>query len=161
MSAGEPIDEGGGRWPEVAGRLAARTHVLPIRVYFEDTDMSGLVYHASYLRFLERGRTDFLRLLGIGHSALLAGEHGEPLFFAVRSLSIEFVRPAAIDDLLEVVTTPGAVQGARCLLSQEVRRGAVTLVQANVTVALVNAAGRPRRIPLALRDRLQSFVGPG
>lgn len=146
-------------WPDLAGRLVGRTHVLPVRVYYEDTDMSGVVYHAGYLRFLERGRTDFLRLLGIGHSALSAGDDGEPLFFAVRSMSLEFLRAAMIDDLVEVVTVPGAIQGARCQLSQEVRKGEVVLVHADVTVALINDKARPRRIPPPLRDKLLAFAG--
>lgn len=159
MPASKPPPTETTAWPDIAGKLVGRTHVMPVRIYYEDTDMSGVVYHASYIRFLERGRTDFLRLLDIGHSALSAGEHNEPLFFAVRSMSVEFARPAVIDDLLEVVTTPGLIKGARCLLSQEIRRGEIALLHAEITVALVNADGRPRRIPPALRERLAAFTG--
>src|SRR5450432_3642750 len=97
-------------WPDLAGRLAedaggGRHHVLPIRVYFEDTDFSGLVYHATYLRWCERGRSDFLRLLGGDHRRLIDGSGGtEPAAFVVRRLALEFLKPARIDDVLEVET---------------------------------------------------------
>src|SRR5882757_11152955 len=123
-----PADQGTGDWPLISGRLEAGSHSLGVRVYYEDTDMSGLVYHASYLRFMERGRTDLLRLLGIGHTALGSGEHHEPLFFAVRRMTIEFLKPAAIDDLLRVETRPQAIEGARGVLLQKVLRGDILLV---------------------------------
>jgi acyl-CoA thioester hydrolase len=141
-------------WPDLAGRLEGGGHVLPVRVYFEDTDFSGVVYHGSFVRFMERGRTDFLRLLGIGHDALDKGAHGEPLAFAVRRLVIDFLKPARIDDLLEIVTEPGEMTGARGMLRQSVRRGDETLVTAEVTVALINASGQPRRWPEAIREML-------
>ena len=136
-----------------SGRHTPDGHVLPVRIYFEDTDFSGVVYHASYIRFLERGRTEYVRLLGVHHSALDAGETGEPLAFAVHRLEVEFRRPARIDDVVEVVTRPKEIRGARIILSQTVRRGAELLVDATVTVVLVNRAGRPCRIPDALAER--------
>ena len=146
-------------WPDLAGRLEGSRHILPVRIYFEDTDFSGVVYHGSYVRFMERGRTDYLRLLGVGHHALDKGEHGEPLVFAVRRMMIEFLRPARIDDVIEIETRIGELAGARIVLVQTVRRGAELLVTAEVTVALINAAGQPRRIPEAVRERLSSRVG--
>jgi acyl-CoA thioester hydrolase len=143
-----------GDWPDLAGRLIAGGHLLPVRVYFEDTDFSGVVYHGSYIRFLERGRTDFLRLLGIGHDALDRGDHGRPLAFAVRRMTIDFHKPARIDDLLEVETLVGSLAGARIHLSQSVRRAGDLLVAADVTVALIDAAGKPRRFPAAVAGRL-------
>ncbi|ESR26178.1 tol-pal system-associated acyl-CoA thioesterase [Lutibaculum baratangense] len=140
------------RWPDLAGRLVDGRHVLPVRVYFEDTDFSGVVYHASYVRFMERGRSDFMRLAGADHAELFAGE--ESIAFAVRRMSIEFERPARIDDVLEVVTGVREMRGASMLLAQEVRRGDQLLVSAEVQVALVTATGRARRIPLALRQVL-------
>jgi acyl-CoA thioester hydrolase len=144
-------------WPDLAGRLTATGHVLPVRVYFEDTDFSGVVYHANYLKFLERGRTDFLRLLGIGHAALEAGGEGdavEGLVFAVRHMTLDFLKPARIDELLEVDTELSRTTGARIVLRQAVRRGDAVLVAAEVTVALINRAGRARRLPEAMRGRL-------
>jgi acyl-CoA thioester hydrolase len=136
-----------------SGRHTADGHILPIRIYFEDTDFTGVVYHASYVRFMERGRTEYVRLLGVHHSALDAGETGESMAFAVHRLEIEFKRPARIDDVVEVVTRPREVRGARIILSQSIRRGATVLVEAVVTVVLVNREGRPCRIPETLAER--------
>ena len=146
-------ESGAGEAMPSSGRHTADGHVLPVRIYFEDTDFSGVVYHASYLRYMERGRTEYVRLLGVHHSALDAGETGEPLAFAVHRLEVEFRRPARIDDVVEVVTRPKEIRGARIILSQTVRRGAELLVDATVTVVLVNRAGRPCRIPDALAER--------
>jgi acyl-CoA thioester hydrolase len=149
----------GDRWPDIAGRLTDAGHVLPVRIYFEDTDFSGTVYHASYLRFMERGRSDYLRSLGVGHSALAAGSEGEKLSFTVRRMSIEFLKPARIDDLVEVETRPRAVEGARMILSQRINRAAETLVSAEVTVAVVNDEGRARRIPKSIRALIEEKAG--
>ena len=154
MANGSPAKSMEASWPDLAGRLVNGEHVLPVRIYFEDTDFSGVVYHGSYVRFLERGRTDFLRLLGVGHDALDKGEHGEPLAFAVARMVIDFRRPARIDDLVEVVTKPGELTGARVVLLQSIRRGAETLVTAEVTVAMINAAGQPRRWPETIRNKI-------
>jgi acyl-CoA thioester hydrolase len=141
-------------WPDLAGRLVEGGHVLPVRVYFEDTDFSGVVYHGAYIRFMERARSDFLRLLGVGHLALDAGEHGERLAFAVRRIEVDFLKPARIDDVLEVETRAGDVGGARIVLTQTVRRGAEVLVAAGVTVVMINGAGQARRMPAAVRQVL-------
>lgn len=151
---------GASAWPDIAGRLVAGGHVMPVRIYFEDTDFSGVVYHASYLRFMERGRSDFVRLLGIGHTALYDGEHGEPLAFAVRRIHVDYLKPARIDDLVEVETTVRTIAGARLVLWQVVKRGAETLVEAEVTVVLVNPEGRARRLPPGVRQRLTEAAGP-
>ncbi|WP_029076648.1 tol-pal system-associated acyl-CoA thioesterase [Kaistia adipata] len=139
--------------PHLAGRHTPEGHVLPVRIYFEDTDFSGVVYHGSYVRFLERGRSDYVRLLGVHHSALDAGETGEPIAFAVHRMEIDFKRPARIDDVVEVVTRPKEVRGARILLNQTIRRGSEVLIEAVVTVVLVNRAGRAQRIPESLAAR--------
>jgi acyl-CoA thioester hydrolase len=145
-----------GAWPDVAGRLIPGGHILPVRIYFEDTDFSGVVYHGSYIRFMERGRSDFVRLIGIGHADLDAGAHGEQLAFAVRRINIEFRKPARIDDLLEVETLVKEVRGASILLLQTIRRDAETLTEAEVTVAFINREGRARRIPQSVRDRFMA-----
>ena len=127
----------------LAGRLTADGHELLQRVYFEDTDFSGRVYHARYLHFMERGRSDYLRLLGIHHREL--AEKG--LSFAVSRLDIEFLRPASIDDVLIVRTATKETSGARVVLTQEILRGEERLVTATVTVALVGPQGRALRLP--------------
>jgi acyl-CoA thioester hydrolase len=143
-------------WPDLAGRLIPGGHVLPVRIYFEDTDFSGVVYHGSYIRFMERGRSDFVRLLGVAHTALDAGDHGEPLVFAVHRIDIGFFKPARIDDLVEVTTLVKAVTGARLILNQTVTRDGERLTDAEVTIVLVNREGRARRIPDSLRETLHS-----
>src|SRR6476660_9387617 len=114
-------------WPDLAGRLVeeagGRRHVLPVRVYFEDTDFSGLVYHATYLRWCERGRSDFLRLIGNDHQALFTGGAGrESAAFVVRRMSLEFLRPARIDEVLEVTTRAKESTAATLTLDQRVGR---------------------------------------
>jgi acyl-CoA thioester hydrolase len=141
-------------WPDISGRLTDFGHVLPVRVYFEDTDFSGSVYHAGYLRFMERGRSDFLRVHGVGHRALASGEEGEPISFAVRRMTIDFLRAATIDDLLEVETRVARIDGARLTLVQRVLRGEEVLAEAEVTIAVVNASGKARRIPKSIAVRL-------
>jgi acyl-CoA thioester hydrolase len=143
--------EQGDAWPHLSGRLEDRAHILPVRVYYEDTDFSGLVYHASYLRFLERGRTDFLRLAGVDQSTLHA--EGEGLIFAVRRMTLDFLRPARMDDVLVVETHTREVRGATILIGQRILRAEEALLTAEVTVACLGG-GRPRRIPDGLRAAL-------
>jgi acyl-CoA thioester hydrolase len=145
-------------WPDLAGRIGGDSHVLPVRVYFEDTDFAGLVYHANYLKFCERGRTDFIRLLGIHHQALANPEEGEPAVFVVRRVEIDYLKPARLDDVLEVFTWCGEIGGASLTLSQEVRRGETVIVKAKVVVVLISGAGKPQRIGTMIREALQRFV---
>ena len=139
----------------LAGRIRDGRHVLPVRVYYEDTDFSGVVYHASYLRFMERGRTDYLRLLGIDHRGLFeTSAHEAPGFaFVVRSMQIEFLKPARMDDVLDIVTAPADVKGASVVLHQRVVRNGETLVDAQVRVAMVSD-GKAQRIPEPLRTAM-------
>lgn len=141
-------------WPDLAGRLEEGGHVLPVRVYYEDTDFTGIVYHGAYVRFFERARSDFLRLLGIHHKELADGNHGAALAFAVRSMTLDFQRPARIDDILEVHTSLSEYKGARVKLDQLIYRGGELLVSAAVTVAVITAEGRPTRLPQPLAERL-------
>ncbi|MHA1179161.1 MAG: YbgC/FadM family acyl-CoA thioesterase [Alphaproteobacteria bacterium] len=145
------------RWPDLAGRLvedpAGRHHVLPVRVYFEDTDFSGLVYHGSYVRWCERGRSDFLRLLGGDHRRLIDGSgSNEPAAFVVRRMSFDFRKPASIDEVLEVITKVKEVGAASLTLAQTVTREGKPLVEAEVTVVLVSVSGKPLRISATLRE---------
>ena len=148
-------------WPDLAGRIAVdaagRRHILPIRVYFEDTDFSGIVYHASYIRWCERGRSDFLRLIGNDHRALIDGSAGrEPSAFVVRRMAIEFIRPARIDEVLEVITRVKETTAATLLLDQRIVRDGVELFTAEVTVVLVSRSGKPLRLSGVLRGALQN-----
>jgi acyl-CoA thioester hydrolase len=144
-------------WPDLSGRLiedeGGRRHVLPLRVYFEDTDFSGLVYHASYLRWCERGRSDFLRLLGNDHRRLIGGEEGrEPAAFVVRRMRLEFLKPARIDDVLEVETRVKEVGTASLVLDQRITRSGELLFEAEVMVVLVSVSGKPMRLSQAIRN---------
>ena len=148
-------------WPDLAGRIAVdaagRRHILPIRVYFEDTDFSGLVYHASYIRWCERGRSDFLRLIGNDHRALIDGSaEREPSAFVVRRMAIEFIRPARIDEVLEVITRVKETTAATLVLDQRIVRDGVELFTAEVTVVLVSRSGKPLRLSGVLRGALQN-----
>jgi len=141
----------------IDGEIKGGRHSMPVRVYYEDTDFSGVAYHASYLRFMERGRTNYLRLLGAGHRALFEETEKEaPGFaFVVRSMGIEFLKPARMDDVLEIVTWPEEVKGASITLHQEVRRGNDVLIEAHVKVAFVSG-GKARPIPKPLRVAMKA-----
>jgi acyl-CoA thioester hydrolase len=136
--------------PEDASR---RTHSHPVRVYYEDTDAGGMVYHANYLRFAERGRTEFLRSLGFSHTESRA-ESG--VVFVVRRCTVDFILPARLDDALTVSTSVAAARGALLSLRQEIRRGDDLLVGLDVDVACIGREGRAQRLPPALRAMLLS-----
>ena len=144
------------------GEIRDGRHVFVVRVYYEDTDFSGIVYHANYLRYMERGRTNYLRLLGNDHRALFQETESEaPGFaFVVRSMTIEFLKPARMDDVLEVLTEPEEVRGASIALRQSILRGAELLVEARVRVAFVSG-GRARPIPKPLRLAMKADQEPG
>ena len=130
--------------------MTSHKHHFPIRVYYEDTDFSGLVYHANYLRFIERARTEMLREKDLHQGEIHAGEK---MFFVVARMSLEFLRPARMDDLLTVETRPTKITAATLELDQTVRRGDETLFTASVLIAaLVN--GRPRRLPRDIQEKL-------
>jgi acyl-CoA thioester hydrolase len=134
------------------GVLRDGRHHMTVRVYYEDTDFSGIVYHANYLRFMERGRTNHLRLLGANHRELFEqAERETPGFaFVVRSMRIEFLKPARMDNVLDIVTAPQEVKGASISLHQQILRANELLVDAQVRVACISG-GRARPIPMALR----------
>jgi acyl-CoA thioester hydrolase len=134
------------------GEIRDGRHHMQIRVFYEDTDFSGIVYHANYLRFMERGRTNHLRLMGAEQRALFTEVETEtPGFaFVVRSMKLDFLKPARMDDVLDVVTWPVAVKGASITLAQQVRRGSEVLVTAEVRVAFISE-GRAQPIPKSLR----------
>nr|WP_233383871.1 tol-pal system-associated acyl-CoA thioesterase [Methylobacterium sp. C25] len=135
----------------IGGTLSDGVHRLPIRVYYEDTDFSGFVYHASYLRFMERGRTELLRALAGDQSDLHRDARG--LVFVVRKMTLDFLKPARMDDLLDVRTWSSELKGASMHLTQEVRRGDEVVMKADVVVACVRE-GRAIRLPDSLRRSL-------
>jgi acyl-CoA thioester hydrolase len=135
-----------------AGWIEDGRHVLPLRVYYEDTDFSGVVYHANYLRFFERGRTEFIRALGIDQRAL---HEAEKVAFVVRSMQVDFLLPALMDDLVRVETNAVEMRGPALRLSQSLRRDATVLTTAEVLVVCIRA-GRPCRLPEALRAAIEA-----
>jgi acyl-CoA thioester hydrolase len=155
--AGRPADVGRVKWPHHWGGMRDGCHILPVRVYYEDTDFTGVVYHANYLRFMERARTEYLRLISVRHPALFAAAAAETanFGFVVRTMKIDFFKPAHMDDLLEVVTEPNEVKGASVRVRQLVVRGADTLVAADIRVAFI-AGGRATPIPRPLRMALEA-----
>ncbi len=145
-------------WPDLAGRIEGETHILPVRVYFEDTDCAGVVYHANFLKFCERGRSDFIRLLGIDAKGLASPEQGEPAVFVVRRVEIDYLKPGRMDDVLEIVTSCVEISTASLVLQQDVRRDGSLLARARVSVVLVSSAGKPQRLGALVRNALQRFV---
>lgn len=130
---------------------------IAVRVYYEDTDFSGVVYHARHLQFFERGRTEALRSCGISHSDLL--KRAEPLAFAVRRMTVEWLAPARIDDLLAVATVFVEVKGARMTIRQSIRRGETPIATAEVEAACMSLQGRPRRLPPEIIARFGLTAG--
>jgi acyl-CoA thioester hydrolase len=141
-----------------AGWFDGRVHHRLVRVYYEDTDLSGLVYHANYLRYFERGRSDFLRLAGISHTGLLTRD--PPLAFAVTGIDIRYRKAARIDDSLDVATSYDAISGARLMISQSIRRGDDLVTTAAVEAVCIDLAGRPRRPFPELAAALQPWLAP-
>jgi acyl-CoA thioester hydrolase len=144
------------------GEIRDGRHVLIVRVYYEDTDFTGIVYHANYLRYMERGRTNYLRLLGADHRALFEETEQEaPGFaFVVRAMNIDFLKPARMDDVLEVHTEPQEVRGASISVRQRIVRGEDVLIDALVRVAFVSG-GRARPIPKPLRVAMKADLDAG
>lgn len=147
--------------PPASGRFAGPDHLFPVRVYYEDTDAGGIVYHANYLKFAERARTEMMRLLGAEHSTIRA-ETG--VMWAVRSLAMDFRRPARLDDALVVATTVTRIGGATLELVQTVRMADVPetaakppeLVRIDLRLACIDRDGRPARLPAKVREALHA-----
>ena len=124
------------------------THHLPIRVYYEDTDMAGIVYYANYLRYIERARSDWVREMGIDQLAMKA----EGVVFAVRRVEADYIQPAVFDDMLDVETWATSITPARMVMQQEVKRGDTVLFRAVVTIVCIATSGKPCRLPAKLRS---------
>ena len=123
-------------------------HFFPIRVYYEDTDMAGIVYYANYLKYIERARSDWVREMGIDQNAM---REEEGVVFAVRRVEADYHQPARFDDVLEVRTTVASVTGARLVMDQDMYRGEDLLFSAQVTIVCINEAGQPARLPANIR----------
>ena len=145
------------REPGGWGRFEGSVHVLPIRIYYEDTDLSGVVYHANYLRFMERGRSEFFRCAGIARLAMLGED--EATVWTLRRASLEFHRPARVDDLIEVHTRATSLTGARMTADQKIYRADELLARGCVEACVITLAGKPKRIPDDIRAKLLPLVG--
>ena len=139
-----------------AGWLEGREHVLPVRIYYEDTDFTGVVYHANYLRYFERGRSDFFRLIAVSHTELARQDAA----FTITRMEIDYLRAARVDDALQVRTTYDAVKGPRLFVSQRIVRGADVIAQAKVQAACIDMSGRARRPPPGLGEAIGPFLAP-
>jgi len=148
MSVGGPISG--------LGHFDGKVHVLPLRVYYEDTDLSGVVYHANYLRYMERARTEFFRLAGVAKMADLDSD--EPTAWAIRNVRASYLRPARVDDTLTVKTTLTAISGARIEAVQKIYAADNLLMDGWVEACIITLTGRPRRLPLPLRELLTPFL---
>lgn len=137
--------------------MAMREHVFPVRVYFEDTDAGGIVYHANYLKFAERARTEMLRLLGHDQFDLLAQQD---IGFTVRRCEVDYLAPARLDDALEVRTRLVDVRGASLRLAQTVYRGGTALARLTLRIACMHRSGRPARLPDPIRSALETLAKP-
>ena len=142
----------------LSGELTPFGHRLRARVYFADTDFSGVVYHARYLEFFERGRSDFLRLAGVHHTELIDGKHGEKIVWVVKRMEIDFRASARIDDILTVDTRTLDISGARIVMGQTISRSDALLVEARVEAAIIGESGRPRRFP---KEWIPAFMPRG
>lgn len=140
------------------GWFEGLTHCLPIRIYYEDTDMSGIVYHANYVRYFERGRTEFLRAAGITHTDLRLTE--QPIAFAVIRMEIDFKKAARIDDALVVRTRFHDMKGVRFYARQSIQRDGVSLCEAMIQAVCIDLDGRARRMPKSVADGLQQWISP-
>ncbi len=147
-------------WPELGGKITGNCHILPIRIYYEDTDFSGFVYHANYLKFCERARSDFLRALGIHHHELHWHETDGSSGFVVRKMNCDFLRPARIDDVVVVKTSLKTARGARMEIDQSIWIDDICLFKADVTAALIDASGRPKRFSASMLKAFSKFTAP-
>lgn len=140
------------------GRIAHGIHRYSLRIYFEDTDAGGVVYHANYLKFMERARTDMLRCLGIEQRQGLEASGPDKGYYVVGSLRIDYKRPACLDDVVTVESTAEALGAASCVIRQRIMRKDELLTDATVTVAFVGEGGRPRRQPADWRERFETLL---
>lgn len=138
-----------------SGFLKGLEHYLPMRVYFEDTDALGIVYHSNYLKFMERGRTEFLRLLGISNLDLAHRE--DQMTWAVASTAIKYMSPARLDDVIVVISRTVRLGAASVIIDQDIMRGGEFLTKGTIKVACMDSTGRPRRMPKDLKEKFETL----
>ncbi|MEM7570596.1 MAG: tol-pal system-associated acyl-CoA thioesterase [Pseudomonadota bacterium] len=143
---------------ETSGWIEGKIHHFPLRIYYQDTDVSGIVYHAQYLHFFERARTEFLRVLGISQKTLDRDKPETYAAFAVRDLSMDFRRPAQLDDRLIIKTTLRQLKGVSCTLEQQVWREYTLLVRAQIRLVFLSVDLRPRRVPEHMHRLFQAIL---
>jgi acyl-CoA thioester hydrolase len=144
--------------PEIAnaGRFEGKVHILPVRIYYADTDLSGIVYHANYLAYMERGRSEFFRAAGIARLAQM--EEPEPTAWTLRKVELEYLKPARVDDLIAVHTRLTALSGARMQAHQDVYLDGALLTRGRIEACIITLTGKPRRIPQETRDKLAPYL---
>jgi acyl-CoA thioester hydrolase len=138
------------------GGFEGKVHILPIRIYYEDTDLSGIVYHANYLRYMERGRTEFFHAAGIERLAKLDGQ--DAFAWTLRKVALDFLRPARLGDLIEVHTRAVSLTGVRMSAAQDIFCNGEQLTHGTVEACIITLAGKPLRIPRETRDKLLPFL---
>jgi acyl-CoA thioester hydrolase len=138
------------------GIFTGALHLFPVRIYYEDTDISGLVYHANYLRYMERARSDWIGQLGMDQRGAL--ENAARSFFVVRGLAIDYLKPAQLDDALVIQSSLTALGGASMTLQQSIWRAETQLIDATVRIAFVGGDGKPKRLPKPLREAMSTLL---
>ena len=142
---------------DLSGIIKQKTHFFQIRVFYEDTDFSGIVYHANYLKFAERGRTNFLRLLGVNHSELINSD--EPKYFVVYKMNSKFLGTSTIDDILEVRSNFRGIEGARLKIDQDIYKEEKKVFSANIEFALLDKSAKPIKFPNDMKSKIKNYLG--
>jgi acyl-CoA thioester hydrolase len=140
----------------LAGTLEQGVHILPVRVYYEDTDAGGIVYYANYLKYLERGRSDMLRLLGVDQMGMLAFENADDIQFVVRRAEVDYISPARLDEVLTVQTVIEKAGGASLVMAQKIFRGEELLIAAVIKAGILGKTGRPVRMPEKIKRLIEN-----
>ena len=143
--------------PDLSGIIKQKTHFFQIRVFYEDTDFTGIVYHANYLKFAERGRTNFLRLLGVKHSELINSD--EPKYFVVYKMNSKFMGTSTIDDILEVRSNFKGIEGVRLKIDQEIYKEEKKVFSANIEFALLDKNAKPIKFPNDMKLKINNYLG--
>ncbi|MAU37770.1 MAG: acyl-CoA thioesterase [Rhodobiaceae bacterium] len=141
---------------DISGIIKQKTHFFQIRVFYEDTDFTGIVYHANYLKFAERGRTNFLRLLGVNHSELINSD--EPKYFVVYKMNSKFTGTSTIDDILEVRSNFKGIEGVRLKIKQDIYKEEKKVFSANIEFALLDKNAKPIKFPNDMKLKIKNYL---